>query len=632
MPFYDDYIGNILKTAQNLGSQPFQPYTGQMFAPFSNDQQQSFQDTRDLNSNVAPYLSGAFNTVSGANPNAGVTASQPFMNAATGTPTGYDAGSGMITGAAGAWPGAASSYVNPYINNAVNAANQLTTQNFTQNVMPALNSQFIASGGGLGSKQYGDTANWALTNFNNSVNNATQTALANNYNNLYNQFATDQSRALNAGTNLGALANQTAQTQGQLGQTAANINNSAFGNAINQGESLGHLGASANTIGLQNAGALNQMGQQQQQQAQNPLSFDYQQWQQGVQWPYQMVQFMNQAQQGLTLPMQGASNQSSYNTQQMTGGGGSVLGNILGGLTSIGSMAVPGAGGISALGNIFGGMGSLFGSGVTDAGATAAGASATAAAPYMGAIPWKRGGRVDYAAGGYAPTVRASLENLKRETRGAKNRPALAQLTGSTPRNFARGGYADGGHARRIPTTFDVRDPSTLAARPSMPRVSARKTARDWRDFAEQFPIGFSHGIGSMVGFPGTMYDIATDSAEPSALSGDRINALIDRGWDKLYGGTSFPESTGGDAGRIAGGLATLASLRAAPKAASLLGRLAQKGLGALNASAVPDIVGEDFPSATRSSTDYLDRAGLPSLMFGRGYARGGALKRLSYA
>ena len=68
---------------------------------------------------------------------------------------------------------------------------------------------------------------------------------------------------------------------------------------------------------------------------------------------------------------------------------------------------------------------------------------------------------------------------------------------------------------------------------------------------------------------------------------------------------------------------------RGAPKAATVLGHLAQRGLTGLNASALPEVIGERFPTATDATTKYLNDDGYPSLYFGT-RKRGGFMRRVA--
>lgn len=805
----NDYTKAILNKGESLMNNAFPAYTGTPFAPTQPGLTQSWQNLSDLTTGYQPYMNTAGSIYGSSNPQAGAQAGSPYLNAAFSSPSGFSAGSPYFNAATSTtWPQAASSYMNPYIGNALSLGNQLATQNFVQNTLPGLNSQFVASGGGLGNQNsaYNNAMNWALTNFNNSLNLSNANALSNEYNQGANQFFNQQGLFNSVGANAGNLANASQSTYGNLGNIAGALANAGFNNTLNLGNAISNLGQTSTNLGLATNQALNTAGQQQQQIAQNPYTFNYQQFEQGAQWPYQLASWAANLQSPLHIGYNVTGNSSSNSgTTTTQSGSGSPLGSILGGLATIGSLAIPGAGGASALGNLFGSLSGPTMGGITQA--ASAGAQAhLKKGGYMRRL-YARGGtafpeivapkgvfdmshRGHYSTGGYAPTVRAQAQNVEGEIEGARKKiAAMAKATGNASlpykkggftrvrrgadgvpeaglggmlgslvgglfggsgkeiggdigtgietllpllmmrkggftRRYAAGGihptdmvsvqrrlapdqmvdygslypvapaandasvlrdsplmrhqissaldssgmmtpggmttqmldrgnaldrartmalinsqqqqprrrggflrgYADGGGARRIPTTFDVRDPTSLDAAPSMPHVSPRETIRNWKDFMRQFPIGVSHGIADMVGFPGSIYDLVSDNDTPSALSGEHLGRLVDEGFDRLYGGTSYPESAGGDAGRIAGALSLFAG-RAAPKAATVLGRLAQRGLTGLNVSAVPDVIGEKFPTATDATTEYLNDDGYPSLYFGT-RRRGGFMRR----
>lgn len=357
-PWYEQYTKDLLSRATTLSQQPFQPYdVSKMYAPFTPDQAQAFQQIRNNQGAFAPYMqagTGALNSVAGISP---MAMGMPLINAAAQGPTGMQAGQGFLTSGAQTWnPATQSQYTNPFLAGSVNYANQLATNNFLEQTLPGINAQFVKSGGGLGGSRYQDFMNRAVRDFSNSMFGQAQTAAANNYWQGANQFNNDMSRQIQAGTNLGGLANSTMGALGNLGQTAAGIGNMGIGAGINLANAYSGLGGQLSNINLANTNALLQAGNQQQQQAQLPLTAQYQQFQQGVQFPYQQLNFLNQIQQGLRIPQTQTS--QSYSTQNMSANSSpSIMSGILGTLGGV--LGLPGvsnwAGGM--LGGLFGGGG-----------------------------------------------------------------------------------------------------------------------------------------------------------------------------------------------------------------------------------------------------------------------------------
>jgi hypothetical protein len=221
--------------------------------------------------------------------------------------------------------------MNPYINNSVNAANQLQSSNFLNNVMPGINNQFVSSGGGLGSPQYGNATNMALTNFNQNIGNTTQGALASGYNSAMSASSADKARQAGLAGTMGNLA--LGQQAGNTALGSAMGNNAALGANTNiaNANAWSGLGTGYLNNSLLGANALLQTGNQQQQNAQNPLTAAYQQFQQQVQFPYQQAGWAANTANAYNWPTQTNSQTGQTGSSGATGTAtGSPLGTGLG--------------------------------------------------------------------------------------------------------------------------------------------------------------------------------------------------------------------------------------------------------------------------------------------------------------
>ena len=425
-PQYNSYVDNILSTAQSLGAQPFQPGpTAQdRFAPATPAMQTGWGNIMNNGANYMPAQNVAMSGLNTAaqTPNAW-TAGAPALGAAAMQPGGYQAAQPWMQAASQTWPGAASQYTNPYLSGAIGYGNQLATQNLMERTLPGVMDQFVTSGGQLGRQNYNNQLSRTLRDFGDSAYGNAMTATSNNYNNLYNQFNSDQNRLASLGQTAGNLANQTMGQFGQLAQTAGGLANMGSQQGLNLAQTGMGAAQTASGLGLTNAGAQVNVGQQQQGLQQQQLDYAEQQRQAAIQWPYQMVNFMRDAQSGLQIPTtQTAQSTSSSNTAN--NGSTSPFGSILGGLTTAASLFTPGASGTSAGGNILGGLGNLFGGGQNIkpqvGGYTLAGYN-------------KRGGHFSkqkakkFAAGGHAPVVKAMSQNTKRSQQGALSRRRAAE-------------------------------------------------------------------------------------------------------------------------------------------------------------------------------------------------------------
>lgn len=358
-PWYESYAQDLLSRGQALSKTPFQPYDiGQMYAPFQPAQQQAFNQVYQNQNAYQPYIgagTGALNRVSGYDP---YQSGMPFIQSAAMMPTGYQAGAPYMRSAAQTWnPYTQAQYTNPFLSGSVNYANDLARQNFLEKTLPGANAQFVKSGGGLGGRNYADYMARALRDFNNASIGQAQTAAANNYWQGAGQFNQDLNRQLQVGQGLGNLATGSQGTLGNLGQTAANITGGAVNTGTGIASAFGNLGNQLSGLNIGNTNALLQIGNQQQQQAQNPLTAAYQQYQQGVQFPYNQLSWLSNLSSGLRIPSTQTQQGTSTQTQSASNSP-SILGGILG--------AASLASGIPGVGEALGGMTSSLGNGISN--------------------------------------------------------------------------------------------------------------------------------------------------------------------------------------------------------------------------------------------------------------------------
>lgn len=381
---YLNFENQQLNNISGLSTQPFSPYdVNSMFAPLNGTQQQAFGEVANAQNSWQPAF-GQASAALGQNQNPAfnpVAAGSSGYGSAQSTPTALGTANPYFSQGDQTAPSVINSYLNPNINNTVAAGNQLQTQNFLQNTMPGLTNQFVASGGGLGSSQMGNAQNWALTNFNQNLGNTDQAALSTAYNNSMNQAQTDLSRQAGIGSSAGSLANS--QLSAYTGLGSAMGNTAATGNQanINNANAYAGLGTGALSNSLLGANALLQTGNQMQQNAQNPLTAAYQQFEQGVQWPYQTAGFAANTANSYNWPT--ATNTQSQNggaTSGTIGQTGSPVGTGVGLASAVGS--VPGL--ASSVSNLFSG--------------TSGGQQFGPPAPQA-----KRGGYFKFASGGAVP-------------------------------------------------------------------------------------------------------------------------------------------------------------------------------------------------------------------------------------
>lgn len=110
------------------------------------------------------------------------------------------------------------------------------------------------------------------------------------------------------------------------------------------------LGRAAQTLPLEAAGALGQVGAAQQQLEQQKLVIPYAEYLQQQAYPFESLTWLSQLAPAIGSQLGGTS--SYAGTGATTTPGVSPLSTIIGGGLALGSLAIPGAGGVSALGNI----------------------------------------------------------------------------------------------------------------------------------------------------------------------------------------------------------------------------------------------------------------------------------------
>jgi len=478
-PQYNSYVNNILSTAQGLGSQPFQPGPSPdaRFAPAPQAMQQGWANMMGNSANYMPAQNAAMSGLNTASqtPNAW-NAGAPALGAAYGQQGGYQAAQPWMQAASQTWPGAASQYTNPYLSGAIGYGNQLATQSLMEKTLPNVMDQFVTSGGQLGRQNYNNQLSRTLRDFGNTAYGNAMTATSNNYNNLYNQFNSDATRLANVGQAQGTLANQTMGQYGNLATTAGGLANTGAQQGLNIAQGAGNLANTLSGIGINNATNQINVGAQQQGQDQQKKDYAEQQRQAGVQWPYQMVNFMRDAQSGLQIPTTQNASSTTTGTAQNTGST-SPMGSALGTLGAVGSLFTPGNDGTSAGGNILSGITDWFGGApsYTTTPTAQLGSTYDPSQPAgPGNIPVaKRGGHFSkqkakkFAAGGHAAVVKATAQNTKRSLDGAKVRRRAAESE-----NEPRGVFS-GRAAPKMPVMMPppAPPPGMGGPRPPMPAM-----------------------------------------------------------------------------------------------------------------------------------------------------------------
>jgi len=187
-PWHQQMLEDIANKATALGSQPYQPYTGQRVADFTPDQLKSFQMTQN---------------------NAGVW--QPNMGMAD-----------QMTAASGAGfnQGEMNSYLSPYLGGVVDEIGRQGARNLTENLLPGVNDTFTGSGQ-FGSSRHADFTNNAIRDVNESVMGQQRQALQSGYDSAMQGYFTGRDQKARAGAQMGTLG----QMRSQMGYQDAQAMN-----------------------------------------------------------------------------------------------------------------------------------------------------------------------------------------------------------------------------------------------------------------------------------------------------------------------------------------------------------------------------------------------------------------------
>jgi len=365
-PNYDALMNDTLGYADSaLKNSKFTPYVGpngetNPIVGLTPEQQRGITMAGNNVGNYQPFFNKAGTALDSAQASYDSNAGKDYVGQAANMTTGTQAASPFLAQASHTFPQAFQQYMSPYTQNVVQGIQDASNRNFEQNTMRTINDTF--SGGNaaqFGREQHGNAVGNAVF----AKTQADDAAIANaeqaGYTTAGNLFNSDANRALQTGQTAGTLAQGDIGQRAGLGTTAAGVQstNTNAGTAIGQAQT--GLGAATQQGGINDVNALEQTGAIAQNTAQNQSNFNYNQFQQQLQYPWQVAQAAQGLGQGWQLPT--TSNTQSTGTSTVQQPQGSPFGQILGGALGAASLAIPGAGGVSALGNIFGGIKGWFG-------------------------------------------------------------------------------------------------------------------------------------------------------------------------------------------------------------------------------------------------------------------------------
>ena len=296
--WYQQYLSGIAgKATQIAGNQASMDVPAQSVAGFNSDQTQAFQNTRDAQGSWQPDINAATQTAAGINGNAGSLVNQGLNAVAgpardtAGQVTGYgNAAMGSVAGPAQTWDTSqAQKYMSPYTSQVIDNIQRLGQRNLTENLLPAVQDQFIGSGG-FGSTRNADILGRTVRDANTDINGQVTNALNSGYTNAQTAFTADanrqqQQQSLQANTDLGAgnmeagalSADATRQQQQQQMQGSAALQGAGAMTAAGTAgaQQLGALGTATQQLNLNDNQQLSAIGTQEQNLQQQGLDTAY---------------------------------------------------------------------------------------------------------------------------------------------------------------------------------------------------------------------------------------------------------------------------------------------------------------------------------------------------------------------
>ena len=344
--YAEPFVMNVMSTAEGIANQGYTPYGGPRIAAFGQDQLNAFDQTRNMQGMTDP----SYNTGQGLTGIAALQAAGSGYNPNTLTnnhnATAFDGGQ---------WnQQAAQQYMSPYMTQVLDQVMARQQRNFDQGQV-ARNAQAKQSGA-FGGYRFGVQDAVARSMHEMNVGDLMAQNLNQGYNTAFQQFASDQSRGLQAGQ----MTEQANQFGTDLGFRRDQTNNQnqldASRMGLSQAQMLGQLGSQTAQMGvnqqnatLQGIDALRSVGLDQQRQSQASLDQAYNDFVNQRDHQRNQIGWLNNIIRGNVV----GANSNTVSTESVNpytqmlglGIGGIGLANALGGMGGSNSVVGPGGGG-----------------------------------------------------------------------------------------------------------------------------------------------------------------------------------------------------------------------------------------------------------------------------------------------
>lgn len=347
-----DYTQGVISRANSIAGEGYQTYGGPRIAGFTDDQQDSFDLTRQNIGSYKPGMDLAKSFEEQAAGSSSMDAANPYLSAATRTFTGSNV----------------NDYMNPYTDSVIDKAKMDATRFYDETLAPRLSKQFTAAGQ-YGSSQHEREALKGARDITEGLQTNANAARADAYTTAGDLFGADAGRA------------------GQAAGIAGNLTGSDAALKLRAGESLGMLEQARYGLGASDSAALNAVGSQQQGLNQQNLNLAYQDFNDQKNYDREQVDWLNSLIHGMPYDRTGTTTTKGPMGNQYAPSNASSILSLISAVKGMGT----GENGDFAWGNIFGngGGGSGDGGGSFDWG------NDGGSTDWGGGFGWKDGGRVD---------------------------------------------------------------------------------------------------------------------------------------------------------------------------------------------------------------------------------------------
>ncbi len=287
-PNFASYVYDMLGKGQAAANQPFQPFTGERFAGPSDIQQQAFKGIGGL------QVPGQFGQAAGIAGNVATTAGGLSYD-----PQKFNTGLGAV--------GSVADYMNPYTSGVTDiAAREARRQ---ADISRNAEQGRLAQAGAYGGSRQAIMEAERQRNLGTQIEDINTKGLQSAYDRAVSQRQQEAT--------LGLEAQKSGEASRQFG---ANYGLQGLDKQLTAAQTLGSLGTQEQQAQTGLANLQLNAGEIQQKQAQAPLDFGYQQWQESLKQPYQQASYMQSLLQGLPLQARAYDSGQSGMGSALSGG------------------------------------------------------------------------------------------------------------------------------------------------------------------------------------------------------------------------------------------------------------------------------------------------------------------------